>query len=112
MRAQAAFALGSGAALVDNHHQNTSGPTTRYGFSSAGDAGARVGVKGCGLPRRAAGFDKASRLSDALVDCCADALTSKESSTKQAPPKVRETLYRSLSCGCCKWRKRDAAPVP
>jgi len=99
VRAQAAFALGSIAkALVDNHSSEyvatddalriLEAPETRVRASALRAAGYLVALRG---------FDKASRLSDALVDCCADALTSKESSTKQAPPKVRRNACIALS---------------
>jgi hypothetical protein len=99
VRAQAAFALGSIAkALVDANTDQyiatddalriLEAPETRVRASALRAAGYLVALRG---------FDKASRLSDALVDCCADALTSKESSTKQAPPKVRRNACIALS---------------
>ena len=98
VRAQAAFALGSIAkALVDNHSSEYVGTDDALRILEAPETRVRASAL------RAAGYLVALRastrreLSDALVDCCADALTSEESSTKQAPPKVRRNACIALS---------------
>jgi len=99
VRAQAAFALGSIAkALVDAHSDQYVGTDDALRILEAPETHVRASaLRAAGYLVALRGFDKASRLSDALVDACADALTSKESSTKQAPPKVRRNACIALS---------------
>lgn len=99
VRAQAAFALGSVAkALVDAKDSQAvatdhalrilAAPETRVRASALRAAGYLVVLRG---------FDKAPMLADALVDACADALTSRESGTRQAPPKIRRNACIALA---------------